>query len=145
MTSKVSNTEKAKTNKGEKSEPKQSVSPLPVAVVITGRDLRLMRLRAEMTTSDMAEKLQIKSRKTIENWEQQNSEPQMNVFIRYCAHTGFNPCRVIQEIIKRNEADPSQKNFFNMDACADHDGGFRYKLKKLKILITQHKAKSTKP
>lgn len=51
---------------------------------LVGRDLKLMRLGAELTTSKMAEYIGVKSRKTIENWESDQSEPGINQFIKFC-------------------------------------------------------------
>jgi len=91
-----------------------------VDTVITGQDLRMMRIHAKLNTADMAAALAVKSRKTIENWEQQNSEPGIATFIKYCMTAGFDPARVIVEVKKRNQLDPTQSRYFDLDACLLH-------------------------
>lgn len=85
--------------------------------IIAGRDLKMMRLAARKTTHQMAELLGVKSRKTIENWEAESSEPQIGVFMMLCMDTGYNPGLVLDEIFKRNEADPTQTWDIDLDNC----------------------------
>lgn len=99
--------------------PKKSNNQTAVPRWITGRDLHVIRVHAKLGTPEMAKKLDLKSRKTISNWEQQNSQPNINVFIKLCAYAGFNPSLVIAEIIKRNSEDPTQKRFLNLRRCQD--------------------------
>ena len=91
--------------------------PTQVQTYITGKDLRIMRIHSKLTTREMAAILNVKSRKTIENWEQQASAPDINQFFIYCCSAGFNPSLVIQEVIRRNEEDATQQKYFNMEAC----------------------------
>ena len=71
-------------------------------IMIRGRDLKLMRVHAEISTSVMAEYLGIKSRKTIGNWEAEQSAPSINQYILFCKFAGFHPGTVIEKIMERN-------------------------------------------
>lgn len=95
------------------------LQPKAVTRVITGRDLRLIRLFNKIPTLEMAEALNLKSRKTIENWEKQRSQPSINQLIVFCAVAGFNPSRVIAEIYQRNRHDRTQRHFINLRKCVD--------------------------
>ena len=61
---------------------------------IQGIDLRCMRLTANKTTQEMAEKVGVK-RATYENWEKDIGAPNMNQFIELCEFCNFdmNPIR----------------------------------------------------
>lgn len=85
--------------------------------IITGRDLRRMRIHSQLTSAAVAAKLAIKSRKTIENWERDFCEPTITVFMEYCLSTGFNPGRVVEEILKRNSDDPTQIWDIDLEKC----------------------------
>ncbi len=63
---------------------------------ITGSDLKNMRLRANKTTSEMAEYAGVKTRKTYENWEKGISTPNVNQFTRMCAGCGYTASDIIK-------------------------------------------------
>lgn len=95
----------------------REMKSLAVESYITGKDLRIMRIHAKYTTGYMADLLSIKSRKTIENWEQGASVPGINQFFAYCFATGFRPHAVIREVLKRNQEDATQARYFDMESC----------------------------
>ena len=70
--------------------------------IITGNDLRKMRLVAGETTDNMAEYAGVKTRKTYENWEANRSSPSINQFIAICTRTGFDAGKLVAEFQKRN-------------------------------------------
>lgn len=57
-------------------------------VTIKGIDLRCMRLAANKTTLEMAEKVGVK-RATYENWEKDIGSPNMNQFLELCEFCDF--------------------------------------------------------
>lgn len=87
--------------------------------LVTGTDLRSMRLKGRQTTVEMAELVGIKTRKTIENWETNKGQPSLNQFILLALKSGFEPGLLISEYLRRGstsiaDADPNQ---INWDAC----------------------------
>lgn len=84
---------------------------------IRGNDLRKMRIHSGLTSQEMASALNIKSRKTIENWERDFCEPTIGGFVLYCLHAGFNPGLIVAEIQKRNSDDPVQGSDVDLTKC----------------------------
>ncbi len=74
-------------------------------MIITGTDLRIMRLRAGKTTVQMAEFAGVKTRKTYENWEKNVGSPSMNQFLAMSMACGFKPAELIKMYIERDNAD----------------------------------------
>lgn len=70
---------------------------------VLGADLRRMRIRAEKTTSQMAQFAGVKTRKTYENWEKSNSSPDVNQFIDMAKGCGYDPARLIQLFAERTD------------------------------------------
>lgn len=91
--------------------------PCKVNKLITGRDLRKIRLSARLPTTILAKEIGLKSRKTINNWEEGRSEPNINQFITFCTTAGLSPGHVIAAIQSRNSQDPSQKRDFIIGKC----------------------------
>ena len=71
-------------------------------MIITGTDLRIMRLRAGKTTVQMAEFASVKTRKTYENWEKNVGSPSMNQFLAMSMSCGFNPSELIKMYVDRD-------------------------------------------
>ena len=71
-------------------------------MVITGTDLRIMRLRAGKTTVQMAEFAGVKTRKTYENWEKNVGSPSMNQYIAMATSCGFKPAELIKMYVERD-------------------------------------------
>ena len=84
--------------------------------IIRGRDLKLMRVQAKLTTGDMAQFLGIRSRKTIENWESERCVPSINQYILYCKFCDFHPGVVLEKIMQRNASDDPQAKI-NLANC----------------------------
>lgn len=74
-------------------------------MIITGTDLRIMRLRAGKTTVQMAEFAGVKTRKTYENWEKNVGSPSMNQFLAMSMACGFKPAELIKMYIERDNSD----------------------------------------
>ncbi|MCC2607301.1 helix-turn-helix domain-containing protein [Planctobacterium marinum] len=74
-------------------------------MIITGTDLRIMRLRAGKTTVQMAEFASVKTRKTYENWEKNVGSPSMNQFLAMSMACGFKPAELIKMYIERDNSD----------------------------------------
>lgn len=70
--------------------------------LVTGNDLRKMRLIAGETTDNMANYAGVKTRKTYENWEANRSSPSINQFIAICTRIGFDAGKLVQEFQNRN-------------------------------------------
>lgn len=73
--------------------------------LVTGNDLRKIRLVAGETTDNMAEYAGIKTRKTYENWEANRSSPNINQFIAICSRTGFDAGKLVRAFQTRNNQD----------------------------------------
>ena len=71
-------------------------------MIITGTDLRIMRLRAGKTTVQMAEFAGVKTRKTYENWEKNVGSPSMNQFLSMSIACGFNPSELVKMYVDRD-------------------------------------------
>jgi len=87
--------------------------------IVTGTDLRIMRLKGGKTTAEMAEAAGVKTRKTYENWEQNKGQPNINQFVALCVYCGFNPGVLLSDFAKRGNtsiatADPHQ---IDWDGC----------------------------
>lgn len=70
---------------------------------ITGADLRKMRLEAGLTTVQMADLAEVKTRKTYENWEKNVGSPSMNQFISMCTGCNFNSSAIVKMAMERND------------------------------------------
>lgn len=71
------------------------------ATIIVGRDLKLMRISAKVTTSIAAEYMGIRSRKTIENWESGASSPNIQQFMLLCRFYDFSVWKVVGQCVDR--------------------------------------------
>lgn len=79
--------------------------------LMTGIDLKLMRLKGQKTTAELASVAGVKTRKTYENWEHNIGQPNVNQFMAMALFCGFEPGSLLGEFIKRGnlaltEADP---------------------------------------
>lgn len=72
-------------------------------MIITGTDLRIMRLRAGKTTVQMAEFAGVKTRKTYENWEKNVGAPSMNQYLSMSMACGFKPAELIKMYVERDD------------------------------------------
>lgn len=71
---------------------------------ITGSDLRKMRQEAGLTTVQMANLAEVKTRKTYENWEKNVGSPSMNQFIAMCAGCNYNSHAVVKMAVERGNS-----------------------------------------
>lgn len=74
-------------------------------MIISGTDLRRMRLKAGKTTVQMAEFAGVKTRKTYENWEKNVGSPSMNQFIAMAQECGFQPAALVKMYVERADAE----------------------------------------
>ena len=74
-------------------------------MVITGTDLRRMRLKAGKTTVQMADFAGVKTRKTYENWEKNVGAPSMNQYIAMASACGFKAAELIKMYVERADMD----------------------------------------
>ena len=72
-------------------------------IVISGTDLRRMRLKAGKTTIDMAEFAGVKTRKTYENWEKNVGTPNINQFIAMAKSCNYDPSKLVALHLKRSD------------------------------------------
>ena len=70
-------------------------------MIISGTDMRIMRLRGGKTTTEMAEVVGLKTRKTYENWEQNRGCPNMNQYLKMVRFCGFDAGALINMYIDR--------------------------------------------
>lgn len=86
--------------------------------IIKGKDLKLMRVRAGLTTMQAAERIAVKSRKTIENWEIERCQPTIETFMQLCSHYGFNPGLVVEACLNRTMSPTADKEAnIPLDTC----------------------------
>ena len=71
--------------------------------IITGKDLRLMRVIADKTTSEMAVYAGVKTRKTYENWEKEVGQPGMNQWLKMARACGYQPHLLVEQFVNRDE------------------------------------------
>ena len=71
-------------------------------VFIFGRDIKLVRLFGKKTTSDICQMLGVKSRKTVENWEADRSQPSMLQLVMICLFCNVDPSRFVDLCIQRS-------------------------------------------
>jgi DNA-binding XRE family transcriptional regulator len=69
--------------------------------VIRGDDLRTMRLGANLTTTQAAEVVGVKTRQTYESWERENAIPNINQFVALCEGCMFSAAVILALAIKR--------------------------------------------
>ncbi|XOV77479.1 MAG: helix-turn-helix domain-containing protein [Aestuariibacter sp.] len=74
-------------------------------MIISGTDLRRMRLKAGKTTVQMAEFAGVKTRKTYENWEKNVGAPSMNQFIAMSQACGYHPSTLVKMFVERTDAE----------------------------------------
>lgn len=72
-------------------------------IIITGQDLRFMRVVADKTTSEMASYAGVKTRKTYENWEKGAGQPGMNQWLSMVRHCGYEPELLIEQFVNRTD------------------------------------------
>ena len=87
--------------------------------LVTGTDMRIMRLKGNKTTAEMANIAGVKTRKTYENWEQNASQPNVNQFMALAVACGFDPGLLLASFVRRGNisisgVDPYQ---INWDDC----------------------------
>lgn len=87
--------------------------------IIVGRDLKLMRVHANVTLVVAAEYMGIRSRKTIENWEADRSQPSIQQLILLCMYYGFRVDRIVAECVERAKCCNAIENYqeINLQAC----------------------------
>ncbi|MBE1301135.1 MAG: XRE family transcriptional regulator [Alteromonadaceae bacterium] len=85
-------------------------------MIITGTDLRRMRLKAGKTTVQMAEFASVKTRKTYENWEKNVGAPSMNQYLAMATACGFKPADLIKMYVDRSD---NQQEIDLMSAAAE--------------------------
>lgn len=83
--------------------------------LITGNDLRKIRILASETTYNMAEYAVVKTRKTYENWEANKSAPDMNQFAAMMLKIGFDPALLLAQFIQRNNQELSTVDLETVD------------------------------
>jgi len=71
--------------------------------IITGSDLRAMRIVSGLTTMQMASAAGVKTRKTYENWEKGQGTPNINQFIWMASRCGVNASEFIANCEGRKE------------------------------------------
>lgn len=74
-------------------------------MIVTGRDIKIVRLRGDKTQKQIADQLGVKSRKTIENWEKGQSEPSHNQFIQMVHFCGLDAAKLTDLLVKRASID----------------------------------------
>lgn len=70
--------------------------------IVTGRDLKLMRLKAGKTPEQVAGHLNLKSPKTCVNWEFDRSGPDVNQWLKILVFYGVNPYKFVKAALNRN-------------------------------------------
>ena len=73
--------------------------------IITGSDLKRLRVLAGKTTKEIANAVGRKSDKTIHHWEAEQSSPSMNELILLAQYCGFNPHEIISFCLKRQSSE----------------------------------------
>jgi DNA-binding XRE family transcriptional regulator len=72
-----------------------------ILIIIRGADLRTMRLGANLTTTQAAEVVGVKTRQTYESWERENAIPNINQFVALCEGCMFSATVILALAIKR--------------------------------------------
>ena len=72
-----------------------------MSMLISGKDLRLMRITADKTTSEMAGYAGVKTRKTYENWEKGIGQPGINQWLLMAIHCGYQPDLLVDQFMHR--------------------------------------------
>ena len=88
--------------------------------LITGTDLRILRLKGNKTTAEMADAAAVKTRKTYENWEAGKGQPNVNQFMALSVLCGFDPGRLLGEFARRGNTSLSgaDHNLIQWEECA---------------------------
>ncbi|UAA37392.1 helix-turn-helix transcriptional regulator [Paraneptunicella aestuarii] len=73
------------------------------SLVISGSDLKKMRLVFDKTTQDMATAAGLRNRKTYENWEKGISAPNVNQFFALAKACGLTPSEVVSIMISTDK------------------------------------------
>ena len=68
--------------------------------LITGTDLRILRLKGNKTTQEMSDAAAVKTRKTYENWESGKGKPNINQFMAITVLCGFDPGLLLGEFAR---------------------------------------------
>jgi DNA-binding XRE family transcriptional regulator len=71
--------------------------------IITGKDLRTMRVIADKTTSEMAKFAGVKTRKTYENWEKEVGQPKVNQWLQMARCCGYQPDLLVEQFVERGD------------------------------------------
>lgn len=71
---------------------------------LRGSDLRKMRGKSGLTTSECARIAGVKTRKTYENWEKDVGTPDFNQFVRLCIGYGFKSTFIVGQLLRRAES-----------------------------------------
>ena len=72
--------------------------------IVTGRDLKLMRLHAGKSPEEMTTLLGHKSAITYNKWESDESGPDLNQWLHIVMYLGFNPSTLIDAALERDGA-----------------------------------------
>lgn len=86
--------------------------------IIMGRDLKKMRIHADVTTSVAAEYMGIKSRKTIENWESGQSSPKISQFLILCRYYDLDASKITALCLERARNNQQMENYQEIDMAA---------------------------
>lgn len=85
-------------------------------IFLTGSDLRIMRRKARLTTTECAKIAGVKTRKTYENWEKGLGKPDFNQFMRLVIACGLKWNLLIEQLTKRAELeDEHEFEEFDLD------------------------------
>lgn len=79
-------------------------------MIISGQDVRRMRLHAGLGVLNIATKVGV-SKKTFQNWENDIGAPKITQFLKICFYCSVSPSRFIDSAEKRT--DPAQE--INLD------------------------------
>ena len=83
--------------------------------VITGNDLRIMRKLAGKTHTQVAQHLNVKSRKTVESWEASRTQPSISHFVTMALYLGFDPVKLVDVLVQRTLAAPILHGSYHID------------------------------
>lgn len=73
---------------------------------ITGKDLRTMRHKANISSRKVADVVGV-TRKTVENWEANIGQPKLNQFLALCVLYQLNSAKLVAQLMQRNDPEQS--------------------------------------
>lgn len=69
---------------------------------ISGEDIKRIRKSSGLTTAQISALANVKTRKTISNWENGVGEPSINQFLQICRGCGFDYYQIIVQVLNRS-------------------------------------------